>query len=221
MQSKQALVGIITAAIILIGAAGVFLYSQNKPSEKQPISTSASVNEENKSEMTSSLSELLKSEQTQECSFSYDEISGGKTSGITYLSGENMRTDLTMDNNNKITNVYVVRNGNDSYIWGSEFPNNTGLRMTISVDELVNGESTKKYFDPDRKLNYNCKPWTIDASVFIPPSNIKFSDLSQMMQGFMNTTKTSGAPTGTTNNCSMCNFLTGDAKNACTQQLGC
>lgn len=224
MQNKQALIGIVAAAIILLGAGGVFLYSQNKPSEQQPNSTTTATKEENKdSSIGSTLTELLKSGKTQQCNFSYDDVGSGKTEGVTYISGENMRTDLTTTNlANKKSAIYIVRNGDDSYIWGSEFPNSTGLKMTISVDEYMNNESAKDYFDPNKKVNYDCKSWVTNASIFTPPANVKFTDLSAMMQGFTNSTKTTGSPTGSSNSqCSACNSLTGDAKTACMSSLGC
>lgn len=216
MQNKQALIGIIAAAIILIGAGGVFLYSQNKPDTKQPNTTVA--DQQQAPVAGNTLGDLLKSGKTQKCDFSYED-ENGKSEGVTYISGDNMRTDINITEGGKTSTIYVVRNGDDSYIWGTGFPNNTGLKMTISVDEFLNDESSKKYIDPGKDVDYKCSAWVADSTILTPPSNIKFNDLSGFMGG-TTTSPTSGSQTGSSQ-CSVCNSLTGENKTMCLQQLGC
>ena len=221
MQNKQAIFGIIAAVVILLGAGGVFLYSRNKPAQPQPNSTTVQTSQENtQSSMSGSLASLLKSGKTQQCTFSYSD-SNGNTRGTAYIASDKMRTDLTIISNGKQSNVYVIRNGDDNYIWGSEFPDNAGLKMKLSIEEYENNTDSRKYFDPTKKVDYDCSGWTLDSSVFTPPSNVKFSDLSQMIQSMMGTTKTPTGAVQPTSQCSVCNSLTGDAKTACLQQLGC
>lgn len=222
VQNKQALIGIAAAFIILLGAGGVFLYSQNKP-KSEPNSTTATENVEEESNTESDLSSILKSGKTQQCNFSYDGINGATTTGIAYLSGDKMRTDVSTMTNGKSSTVYVIRNGDNNFIWGTDFPNNTGMKMTLSIDEYTKNENSKKYFDPSMKTDYKCESWTVDSSVFTPPSNVKFQDLSQMMQGIIKAiSKTpSGGTTGASSECSICNSLTGDAKTACMKQFSC
>ncbi len=223
MQNKQALIGIVAAAIILLGAGGVFLYSKNKPAAEPSSTTSATEQTKTESSMSDSLSSLLKSGKTQQCTFSYTDPNGDSTQGVAYITAEKIRTDLTINSNGKESNVYVVRNGDDNFIWGSEFPNNTGLKMTLSIEDYESNTDSKEYFDPTRKVDYDCSGWTPDSTKFTPPANIKFQDLSAMMQNLIKTTvKPSGAATTpSASNCSVCNSLTGDAKNVCLQQLGC
>lgn len=224
MQTKQAIIGIVAAIVILFGAGGVFLYSQNKSPQPQPNSTTTATDQENKkSSMSDSLTSLLKSGKTQKCTFSSQDIGGGNTQGTAYLTTDKMRTDLTITSSDKTSMVYVIRNGDDNYIWGSEFPNSTGLKMTLSIDEYESNSDSREYFDPTKKLDYDCSGWTVDSSVFVPPSNIKFSDLSSMMQGMMKseTKPTGAAPSSSASNCSVCNSLTGSAKTSCLAQLNC
>lgn len=213
MQNKQAIIGIVAAVVILLGAGGVFIYTQNKSPKPQPNSTTTTTEEKNtQSSMSGSLSSLLKSGKTQQCNFSYTDSDRSSTQGVAYIASDKIRTDLTINSKAKESNVYVIRNGNDNYIWGSEFPNGTGLKMTLAIDEFETSEDSKKYFDPTKKVDYECNSWTADSSVFVPPSNVKFSDLSQMMQA---------ASSPSASNCSVCNSLTGETKRACLTQLGC
>lgn len=134
-----------------------------------------------------------------------------------------MRTNVIITSDNKQSNIYVIRDGDTNYIWGSEFPDNSGIKMTLNLDEFETSEDSKKYFDPTRKVDYKCNAWTANTAIFIPPSNIKFSDLSEMIQSMMkvSVTPTSLQTSPSASNCSICNSLTGEAKDACLQQLGC
>ncbi|MBP9716537.1 MAG: hypothetical protein KBD51_01195 [Candidatus Levybacteria bacterium] len=220
MQNKQAIIGIIAAVVILAGAVGVFLYSQNK-NDSEPTATVATDESKETTSLESNLASILKSGKTQECTFTYADESGNSTSGTAYIAGQNMRTEVTSSTNGKSSTIYVVRNEDENYIWGSDFPNNTGLKMTMSIDEYVNNEDSKKYFDPNLNAEYDCSDWTADTTIFTPPTNIKFQDISAMMQGVMK--GASNAPTGTaaSSECSICNSLSGDAKTACMKQFSC
>jgi hypothetical protein len=35
---------------------------------------------------------------------------------------------------------------------------------------------------PDMDVDYNCKPWRVDGSVFVPPATIEFMDMSEMQK---------------------------------------
>ena len=222
MQNKQAIIGIVAAAVILVGAGGVFLYSKNKPAP-QPSSTSTATEQtKTESTMSNSLTDLLSSGKTQKCTFNYSDENGG-TEGTAYINNQNMRADLNITTaDKKVSQMSMIRKDDDNYIWGGGFPSGTGLKMTLSADEFTNDTESKKYFDASKKADYDCSGWTVDSSLFVPPSNIKFSDLSSMMQGLMKSeTKPSGTTNSTGANCSVCNNLTGDAKTACMSSLGC
>ena len=220
MQGKQAIIGIIAAIVILLGAGGVFLYSQNKNPE--PNTTVATEESNEETSMENNLASILKSGKTQQCTFTYADESGNNTNGTAYISGDQMRTDVTSTTSNKSSTIYVIRNGDDNYIWGSDFPNSTGLKMTMSIDEYASNEESKKYFDPNLNAQYDCSEWTADEAIFTPPTNIKFQDLSSMIKGMIQgASKTPTAGAGSTSECSICNSLTGDAKTACMKQFSC
>lgn len=209
MQNKQAIIGIIAAAIILLGAGAALLYSKNTKEPNQNVPTPTK--EEKKEPKTeSNIIEILKSSQTQQCDFKSDE-GDMVSSGAVYFNNQNLRADFTIKDKNKESAVSMIRKGNNNYIWGSAFPNNAGVKMTLSMDEFEKSDQTKDYLDPNKKVDYKCKPWTLDISMFNPPSNIKFQDLSEMMKG----------STGSSSSCSVCNSLTGDEKTACLTSLNC
>ncbi len=221
MRNKQAIIGIIAAFVILFGAIGVFALNRTKIPE--PNSTINTATKETKNP-ASTLASIIGSGKTQKCSFSSKNESS-QTKGTAYLSGKKLRTDLSTQVNGKTSMVYVIRNGDENYIWGTEFPNNTGMKITMSMDEMMGKSDTsneaQKYFDANMDVDYKCENWNVDEKILTPPTNIKFQDLSEMMQMMLkNVSKTPTSSTGS-NECSICNSLTGDAKSACLKQFKC
>lgn len=208
-MNKQILIGIIAAAIILLGGVGAFLYSKNKPAQNPP-TTSTSENQSGQT-MSDNLLGLLSSGKTQQCTFDSSDPASGGINGTVYLSGNKMRGDFKIaTEGSQVNQISMIRNGDDNYIWGEGFPGGTGIKMTLSMDEYTSDAESKKYFDPTQKVEYKCDSWVVDSSVFTPPSNVKFSDISEMMK-----------VTPSASNCSICNSLTGDAKTSCLAQLNC
>ncbi len=221
MQNKQAIIGIVAAVIILVGAVGVYFFTQ-KNKETQPNTTTATQETNEESSLESDLTSILKSGKTQQCTFIYADESGNSTNGTAYIAGDQMRTNVTSATNGKSSTIYVIRNGDDNYIWGSDFPNNTGLKMTLSIEEYASNEDSKKYFDPNLKADYKCKDWTVDSTMFSLPANIKFQDIGALMKNVIQgASKTPTGTTGSTSECSICNSLTVDAKTACMKQFSC
>lgn len=214
VQNKQAIIGIVAAAIILLGAGGVFLYSKNKPAAEPSSTTTVTQVTKTPSEsmMSASLKDLFAGGKTSQCTF---DVKGaiGETKGTVYVADTKAYGEFGTTTNGKTTTTHLIRNADTFYVWGDSIP--TGMKMTMSVDEMASkmqGSAQYKDLDPNQKTDYKCSGWTVDSSVFVPPSNIKFTDLGGMMK---TTVKPSGA------NCSVCNSLTGDVKNACLSQLGC
>lgn len=217
MQNKQAIIGIIAAAIILVGAGGAFLYSKNNPKPTDSNTTKA-LDQESMSTKNNILG-LLKSGKTQKCTFAYDDPESGSTEGIVYLTGNQMRSDISMTTDGKSSAINMIRNGDDTYIWGSSIPNNMGIKMTISQDELISDTSSKDYLDVTQEVDYKCDAWTVNSTVFSLPTNIKFTDISEVMQDAIKAKpSTTGSPSS---QCSICSSLSGEAKDTCLSSLNC
>lgn len=214
MRNKYALIGIAIALVIILGGGAAFLYSKNKPA--QEVTTSTSTQAPESETASNSLIGLLKSGKTQQCNFTVDG-EDSSTTGVVYVNGDKMRSDITISEAGEESDMYMIRSGNDNYIWGTTFPSNTGIKMTMDLEELANDSQANKYVNPSENVDYDCNGWTPDSSVFIPPADVKFSDISTFLQGAMN-----AKPTGTSSSsCDICNSLTGDAKTTCRAQLNC
>ncbi len=210
MQNKPILIGIAAAIIILLGAGGVFLYSQNKATPT-PNNTSATVTPtpENSS-LEGSIKDIFQTAGNKKCDFNVKD-SKGETKGIFYVSGTKAAGEIQLISSGKTVTTNVIRSGDTFYMWGDSLP--TGIKMTVSVDDLAGtlGSGQNSSLNPDQKISFNCTGWTLDSTKFNPPTNIKFTEIS---------TPASPKTTGTSY-CSVCNSLSGSAKTACLAQYNC
>lgn len=226
-KNKQIIMGLAVGLIILLGAGGLFLYSQNKKASTAATApqtaTSASQKEEKTDTMMSSnIADIMKNGKTTQCTFNYETDKGGTSEGKFYISGNNMRGDInSITSTGKATNVSMVKNGDTTYIWGDSLP--MGVKMTLSMDDTLKNDQVNQYLNVNQKGDFKCTSWTADSAKFVAPTNIKFTDMSSMMKNVMQKTTSIAPSTGTANQaaCAACNSLSGDSKTTCLQQLKC
>lgn len=192
------LLAIAALVILLLGAGGLYFLSQNKPQTQDTTNKAATESEKSSGK---SLMDLISLGQNQRCTFSTAN-EGGSTEGTFYVSQGNVRGDFKVKTSQgKESQMSMIRSGDTNYMWGSDLQ--TGIKMKLSLEDLSKNTQANQYssVDPSAKADYNCMPWTVDSSLFTPPSNVKFTDLSSMMDKMQ-------GPTGT---------QTGSGSNPCDQ----
>jgi hypothetical protein len=153
-----------------------------------------------------------------QCDFNYETAGKAGSKGSVYVSGKKVHGEFTSEVNGKESTMHMIQDGEYSYVWGSAMPE--GIKMKVAADTNTGANTstgTSQYFDPQQQMDFNCKPWSVDASKFAVPTNVTFRDMSAMMM-----------PTGGTNGaamkagqCAACAQLQGEAKTTCEKQLGC
>jgi hypothetical protein len=226
-MTRQAIIAIAVGVIIVLGASAAFLYSKTQKTEKIAATVAVKESKSEKAKMSSIVDLLSKNENTK-CTFS-SSTDEGETSGTVYVSGDKAKVELETTTGKEKTTIYTIRQGDTFYMWGDSLP--TGMKMTMNVDEWAQKAKqpqTKEAlstFDPNSDVDFKCSAWTVDPSLFIAPTNVKFISI----QGMMNPTGTAtedkttetSEKTNTTDQCSICSALTGDAKNVCLKQFNC
>ncbi len=197
--------GVIVGVILLIGAGGLFLSQKSQPAKTNVTPTPTKSTTKS---ITTSLLELITQGKNQRCTFN-TKSNDTSTTGTMYFSSGNVRGDFKTVTKGKETEFSMIRNGDINYIWGSSLP--MGIKMKLSLDELSKNSQTTQYVNPSQKIDYNCMPWNADKSLFIPPSNVEFTEIPTTMLP-----KT----TGTTNQTSACDSITDPAaKASCVKAL--
>lgn len=200
---------VVIAVVVLILALGLFFVFKNKSTIGTPSTQTSSAK---------SLKDLLSSGISQKCTFS-DTSSENVQEGVTYVSKGKMRGDFTTTVSGKVTKSHMIVADNTSYIWTDDDKN--GFKSTFNQEntpEVDNAEdkNTTTGVDVNKQADYKCSAWVTDESVFTPPADIKFTDLSQMFKP----DTTNGGGTNTSQ-CSVCDSLSGDDKAQCKTALKC
>jgi hypothetical protein len=217
-MNKKTVMIVVIVLILLLGLGGFMLSRKKSPAG---MSTTSPATGEQTQPVTEkkSLRDLLSLGQSLQCTYTLPADSGAGTStGTVYVSGKQMRSDISMDIQGKTTVSHVIVTGDTSYIWVDG--QTQGMKMTIdpSATPVPTITGTPQSVDWDSRIDYNCSPWSVDSAMFELPSDIKFSDFSQMM---VLPTGMVGGGSPAANNCSVCDSLSGETKTQCLTALGC
>ncbi|QQS38933.1 hypothetical protein IPM62_06165 [Candidatus Woesebacteria bacterium] len=223
-MNKNLIIGIFLAVMIL-GAGGYFLLKEapgNKDSETN-ISTTTNEAGSQGNKLNGKLSDLLSLGKDYTCSFNQIDESGNKNSGKVYInnSGTKLRGDFTYQlADGTSQSGGVIRDDEYSYIWTD---GQGGFKTKVDPDvKDIFGENMstgeKSVLTDDTNMNFDCDNWKVDNSVFVPPVNIVFTDLSEGMLQL----NESGVGNNQEVDCSLCDQIPeGDEKNQCLTAFGC
>ena len=114
----------------------------------------------------------------------------------------------------------MIVDGQTTYFWMDG--QSTGYKMStkaqaenISPSPGSTPDSKTGSIDVNKDMNFSCKAWSVDQSVFEVPADIKFMDLSELSSPAKVTTDVK------TSQCSACDSVPESAKAQCKSSLGC
>lgn len=216
-MQKNVLIGLGVIVLLLLGGA-YFILGKSKTTPTAPL-TANQANNQAVSEKTS-LKNLLAGNRNVTCTTSYPIDEKSSSNGTIFVSGKKMRGDFNVMMNGKNTLSYMIQDGTYVYIWTADSAQ--GTKMKVEAVEKATGESTQKTdqnFDVNKEVDVKCSNWSVDESKFTPPSNVTFTDLSQILQKIpTSAAKKSGDSTQVPS--SPCDSITdSQAKEACIKAL--
>lgn len=214
MKNKNILIAAVAVIILLLLGAGAYLMLNKNTST--PKMAGDEVKNTTAGQTAESLLDLVKKGQNLRCTYKTD-VTNGATEGTVYISGQNVRADFTINvTGQEPAKTSMIKQGDTTYVWGTTMPDK-GIKMTVSFDKLAENKQASQYVDPNQKVNYNCSPWNVDSTLFTPPSNIEFTDMTSFM---MPKTSVTGTQTEPTNKGFACDGITDPtAKAACESAL--
>lgn len=172
-------------AVVLVAGGGWFYWSSQKSgdSNKNQTTNSKQTKTSSKPEsQTSTLSRLLKSGRATKCTFKSQEISG-----TVYIAGKNRAAYQFNSTDPEIGSGGMILSENTMFIWRDKTKD--GIKKTFSPEELESAKKTAgsssesaSSVDWDKEYNFSCTSWRVNNSLFTPPSDVKFTDMQQMMQ---------------------------------------
>lgn len=195
---------LIVVVLLLLGAGGFFVLSNRS---KAPADTSLTNNTQMQAETTGgqkSLKDLFGLGTAQECTFK-DETGNG---GTVYVGNNKMRGNFATVSPQGTVSSHIIVDGQTTYLWMDG--QNTGYKMTLDTTAAAEtGNQAGQSMNFDQKLNYDCKGWTVNSSLFVLPTGVTFTDYNSMM-----------VPSGE-NKCAACDSVPASAQAQCKAALGC
>ncbi|MBY0538499.1 hypothetical protein K2P47_03845 [Patescibacteria group bacterium] len=139
-----------------------------------------------------SIMSLFKLGKSMECTFSFSS-DGMRGEGTGFFADGNARVDsLYTGTTEAPTASYMISDAKNKvmYTWTLVDGVAQGVKMAIP-DEVPEDEantpdatamtpSPEGGVTPETDVEYNCKPWNVDNSVFVPPSDVEFMDMTNM-----------------------------------------
>lgn len=219
---------IIIILIVLALGAGWYFWStnnennSNETTTQEEMTTDTTESDSTTTDNSNNLLALLQSRETKTCTYSMEQ-EGTTISGVAYIAGDNMRNNYEVSGEEQNITGSMIKMGDTMYIWGSSMPQ--GIKMQVNMEELAaqysqNGDQqlipgqNMTPFDITKQTEYTCANWVSDDSMFTPPADVTFTDMSEMMQ-------TMPAMTDPQEACAMCDSFSGENKEACLQELNC
>ena len=170
------------AAIVVIGVA-VYFVTANKGNDStqdaQQQSTGQqqgnadtsgqSTQQPTNGTVSSSLRELT-AQGTRKCTYS-----DANSSGTVYTADGKARMDISGTYNGVTTASHAIIDGETYYGWVDGQP--SGFKFSTAITGAGSAGSNQNV-DVNKKIDYSCGSWSADASMFVVPANVTFTDLS-------------------------------------------
>lgn len=131
--------------------------------------------------------------QNMECAFVFTS-SGARSEGTGFFIDGKARVDtLYSDDTSKQIASYMIMDTPDDtmYVWSLVDGEQTGMKMSISENKKMAAQLsennqpakqavTPEQLSPESDVQYTCKSWSPDVTVFIPPTDVAFTDMAEM-----------------------------------------
>jgi len=167
---------IIIVVIVLIIIAGAIILTKRNENSSDTISpasseTSSEETSNSSNEGSGTIANLFSKTGNFQCTVSSPDPSA-VSNGTFYISNGKVRGDFasTIPDFGSVES-HMIRDTEYVYVWTSSAPQGMKIKMdAYSSGSMPGGDGLR----PTSKIDYDCKPWTLELSKFTPPSGITF-----------------------------------------------
>jgi hypothetical protein len=163
---------------------------------------------------TGSLADVLKLGSAVKCTGSYSGEEGSMDM-VVYASGDKSYSEMNVDAGEEgMIKTYSIYDGEWMYTW-TEGGAATKMNVT-DMEELAEDLPQQEDYEAtdtagqqafQQQFDYKCTPWTADNSKFVPPSDVEFMDMTEMMKGFKESMESGEFDQMMDSACSACDAL--------------
>jgi hypothetical protein len=167
-----------------------------------------------------SINELFAMNRPMKCTWKESATGDKDVSNIMYIHNKNFYQDVTMGD---VGHSFMIYNGDYLYIWNSFNDMASKMKNTQSQTGLDQGQAKPKDdAGLDQKKDFVCEDWTADDSIFIPPADKNFKDVTEEMNQAVQEMKNGGLDNSKKQICDSCNQApTQELKDKCRSNAKC
>lgn len=173
---KWIIIAAVIVVLIIIGATFALI------SNKSGIAPKVSITKENQtpesSAATDSIKNLLAAGKNQKCEIAYPENKG---KGIIYVSGNKFAGDYTVEGPQGTIAGHSISDGVYVYNWSSMSTDGVKIKIDQAEKNTATNSEDQQNFDINQQVSLKCSSWNTDNSKFNVPTNIKFTDVSSLL----------------------------------------
>lgn len=179
LNKKFLLIGI----VVIVAVAGVIYFSISKgksPTGKQNQnqSNNQAAGIENPSGEYS-INELFTMNKPLKCTWKESATGDKDVTNVIYISGKKFYQDVTMSD---IGHSFTISDGDYLYIWNDFNDMASKIKNTeIKISPASVSKKAQESVEQEQKRDFVCEKWIVDESVFIPPTDKIFKDVSEEM----------------------------------------
>lgn len=178
----KTIIWVIIGAVVIFGGYSLINSDRNDDlKENQVMETGGSDNEESamvREGKKMAFSQFLKEGGSYKCTVNQS-IGGIQTNGTTYINDGMIRGEYSTEMQDvNIDSTMIVRDG-FTYTWSSAMPL-FGFKAKVIENAPIDTSasfSAKYSFNAEQIGDYDCQPWTVDASKFVIPSSVTFKEV--------------------------------------------
>lgn len=182
-------------ALIILALGGYLVFSANDGSQSVQNTTHGEDDESTVlhtgeegvfEEGLSSLKALIARGENLTCDFRHASDDGMISTGKVYISGDNFRVDsLTVDVEQGAYESSMIFQEEVLHAWTKTPEGETfGFTFAATKNDVVENSQDSGVADGsvslDQEVDFTCRRWSVDVSMFVPPSDVEFFDPSAM-----------------------------------------
>lgn len=121
------------------------------------------------------------------CTFTGVYEDGTTGEGEFWYANERMRVEALTRVGGEVYTSNMINDGERTYVWSGTVDGMQAMVMDTDMTEMSAeyeaGAAADARVDMEQTIEYECQPWAARPAQFVPPSNIDFIDMNDMLDG--------------------------------------
>lgn len=194
---------------------GTALSTQESNQAPAPIAIKEDAQE---SGFSGSIKDLMGIEKSQKCTWT----TADEGEGVVYVAGDKSRSEFKMPavDGQPAQQLLNISDGEWTYSWNPI--TNEGMKIKLedkAMDDSMMADDEEMMADDENMMvdevqndeyEFQCEAWSADQNMFIPPADVKFTDMNAMVEQ---------AQQGSQGMKQVCNMLTGEEQAECLKSF--